>query len=198
MTLTYETMVLMRRAGCRLIVTGYESGSQKILDNMHKGITLEQSRKFNDAAKKARMRIHGCFMVGNPGETKETLYETLRFAKTLKMDTVQFFPLMVYPGTEAYEWAKSNHYIKAKSYRDWLQKNGEHNCVIETEELSAQDLVDFCNIARKQFYLRPGYILMKAGQCLTSKDDLVRTAKAFAKFWRYLFAPAGGQKRLNR
>ncbi|WP_251495984.1 B12-binding domain-containing radical SAM protein [Otoolea muris] len=197
-TLTYETMVLMRRAGCRLIVTGYESGSQKILDNMHKGITLEQSRKFNDAAKKARMRIHGCFMVGNPGETKETLYETLRFAKTLKMDTVQFFPLMVYPGTEAYEWAKSNHYIKAKSYRDWLQKNGEHNCVIETEELSAQDLVDFCNIARKQFYLRPGYILMKAGQCLTSKDDLVRTAKAFAKFWRYLFAPAGGQKRLNR
>lgn len=187
--LTYETMMLMRKAGCRLIVTGYESGSQKILDNMHKGITLEQSRKFNDAAKKAHMRVHGCFMVGNPGETRETMLETLKFAKSLTMDTVQFFPLMVYPGTEAYEWAKKNDYIKASSYRDWLQKDGEHNCVLETKELSAQDLVDFCNYARKQFYLRPKYILMKAGQCLTSKDDLVRTIKAFGKFWKYLVMP---------
>lgn len=187
--LTYETMVLMRKAGCRLIVTGYESGSQKILDNMHKGITLEQSKKFNMAAKKARMRVHGCFMVGNPGETRETMMETLNFAKSLTMDTVQFFPLMVYPGTEAYDWAKSNGYIRAKSYRDWLLEDGEHNCVIETEELSAKDLVDFCNYARKKFYLRPKYILMKLGQCLTSKDDLIRTAKAFSKFWQYLLMP---------
>lgn len=187
--LKYETMVLMRKAGCRLIVTGYESGSQQILDSMHKGITLEQSRKFNAAAKKARMRVHGCFMVGNPGETKETMMETLKFAKSLTMDTVQFFPLMVYPGTEAYDWAKSNGFIKAKSYRDWLQKDGEHNCVIETDQVTSQELVDFCNYARKQFYLRPKYVLMKAGQCLTSKDDLVRTVKAFGKFWRYLITP---------
>ncbi len=189
--LTYKTMVLMRKAGCRLIVTGYESGSQKILENMHKGITLEQSRKFNTAAKKAGIRVHGCFMVGNPGETRETMMETLNFAKTLTMDTVQFFPLMVYPGTEAYDWAKKNNYIKAKSYRDWLQKNGEHNCVIETEQITSQELVDFCNYARKKFYLRPKYILMKAEQCLTSKDDFVRTVKAFGKFWRYLLVPAG-------
>ena len=187
--LTYDTMVLMRKAGCRLIVTGYESGSQKILDNMHKGITLEQSKRFNDAARRARIRVHGCFMVGNPGETRETMMETLNFAKSLTMDTVQFFPLMVYPGTEAYDWAKEKGYIKAKSYRDWLQKDGEHNCVLETEKLSAQDLVDFCSYARKQFYLRPKYVFMKAGQCLTSKDDLVRTVKAFGKFWKYLFVP---------
>ena len=65
--LTYKTMVLMKKAGCRLVVVGYESGSQKVLDGMHKGITLDQSRKFNAAAKKAGMRVHGCFMVGNPG-----------------------------------------------------------------------------------------------------------------------------------
>lgn len=65
-TLEYETMVMMRKAGCRLVVVGYESGSQKVLDGMHKGITLEMSQKFNAAAKKARMRVHGCFMVGNP------------------------------------------------------------------------------------------------------------------------------------
>lgn len=186
-SLTYETMVMMKKAGCRLVVVGYESGSQKVLDGMHKGITLEQSRKFNDAAKKAHMRVHGCFMVGNPGETKETMQETLDFAKSLKMDTVQFFPLIVYPGTEAWDWAKQNDYIKAENYNQWLTPEGMHNCVLETPELSSKDLVDFCNYARKKFYLRPSYCLMKAGECLTNKDDLVRTAKSFGTFAHYLF-----------
>lgn len=189
-TLEYETMVLMKKAGCRLVVVGYESGSQRVLDGMHKGITLEMSRKFNDAAMKAGMRVHGCFMVGNPGETKETMMETLNFAKSLKMDTVQFFPLIVYPGTEAWTWAKSNNYITAKSYDEWLTPEGMHNCVLSTPELSSQELVDFCNYARKKFYLRPKYILMKLGECLTSKDDFVRTVKAFGTFKKHLLKRA--------
>lgn len=186
-TLTYETMVLMRKAGCRLVVVGYESGSQKVLDGMHKGITLDMSRKFNDAAKKAKMRVHGCFMVGNPNETKETMQETLDFAKSLKMDTVQFFPLMVYPGTEAYEWAKMNNYITAKSYDEWVLPDGMHNCVISTPAVTSEELVQFCNHARREFYLRPKYMLMKAGECLTSWDDFRRTLKAFGTFRKYLF-----------
>ena len=185
--LKYETMVLMKKAGCRLVVVGYESGSQKVLDGMHKGITLEQSRKFNDAAKKAGMRVHGCFMVGNPGETKETMMETLNFAKSLRMDTAQFFPLIVYPGTEAWTWAKSNDYITAKSYDEWVTPDGMHNCVLSTPEVTSQELVDFCNYARKKFYLRPKYMFMKAGECLTNKDDFVRTAKSFKTFAKYLF-----------
>ena len=185
--LSYETMVLMRKAGCKLVVVGYESGSQKVLDGMHKGITLEQSRKFDEAARKAKMRVHGCFMVGNPGETKATMMETLKFAKSLKMDTAQFFPLIVYPGTEAWDWAKENNYIKAKSYNQWLTKDGLHNCVLSTPEISNKELVEFCNYARKKFYLRPSYIFMKVGECLTSKDDLVKTVKAFKTFAKYLF-----------
>lgn len=185
--LKYETMVLMKKAGCRLLVVGYESGSQSVLDGMHKGITLEQSRKFNDAAKQAHMRVHGCFMVGNPGETKETMMETLSFAKSLRMDTAQFFPLIVYPGTEAWKWAKQNDYITAKSYDEWLTHDGLHNCVLSTPEVSNQELVDFCDYARKKFYLRPKYILMKAGECLTNIDDFVRTLKSFKTFAKYLF-----------
>ena len=185
-TLEYETMVLMKKAGCRLVVVGYESGSQKVLDGMHKGITLEMSRKFNEAAKKAHMRVHGCFMVGNPGETKETMMETLNFSKSLRMDTVQYFPLIVYPGTEAWTWAKQNNYIMAKSYDEWLTPDGMHNCVLSTPEVSNQELVEFCNYARKEFYLRPRYMLMKLGECLTSKDDLVRTMKSFRTFRKYL------------
>ena len=186
-TLQYETMVLMLKAGCRLVVVGYESGSQKVLDGMHKGITLDMSRKFNVAAKKAGMRVHGCFMVGNPGETKETMRETLEFAKSLTMDTVQFFPLMLYPGTEAYDWAKKNNYIKAASYDQWIKPDGMHNCVLSTPEVSSQELVEFCNLARREFYLRPSYMMMKAVQCLTNWGDFKRTLKAFGTFRKYLF-----------
>lgn len=185
--LKYETMVLMKKAGCKLIVVGYESGSQKILDGMHKGITLEQSKKFNAAAKKAHMKVHGCFMVGNPGETRETMMETLEFAKSLTMDTAQFFPLIVYPGTEAWKWAKENNFITANNYDEWVTAEGLHNCVLKTPELSGQDLVEFCDYARKKFYLRPSYIFMKAGECLTSKDDMVKTVKSFRIFAKYLF-----------
>lgn len=185
--LKYETMVLMKKAGCKLLVVGFESGNQQILNNMHKGITLEQSLKFNEAAKKAKLRVHGCFMVGNPGETKETMIETLNFAKKLRLDTVQFFPLMLYPGTEAYEWAKRNNFIKARDYSEWLKVDGRHNCVLSTDKVTKEELVDFCDYARKQFYLRPGYLFMKVGQCLTSKEDVVRTFKAFGTFRKYLF-----------
>ena len=94
---------------------------------------------------------------------------------------------MVYPGTEAYEWAKEHHYIKASGYADWLKTDGMHNCVLNTESLTAEEMVAFCDYARKKFYLRPKYILMKAEQCLTSKEDFVRTIKAFRTFRKYLF-----------
>ena len=158
---------------------------------MHKGITLEQSLKFNEAAKKAGMRVHGCFMVGNPGETKETMNETLEFSKKLHMDTVQYFPLIVYPGTEAYEWAKRKKYITARSYDEWLTHEGMHNCVISTPEVSNNELVNFCNYARKEFYLRPSYFFMKICECLTNKDDLIRTWKSFKIFKQYLFKKTG-------
>lgn len=188
--LSYKTMLLMRKAGCKLVVVGFESGNQEILNNMKKGITLEQSLEFNENAQKAKMRVHGCFMVGNPGETAETMNETLKFAKKLKLDTVQFFPLMVYPGTEAFLWAKSNKYIMARNYSEWLNEDGTHNCVLSTDKLSSRELVEFCDYARKKFYLRPSYILMKIGQCLKSKDDMVRTIKAFDTFKSYLLKRA--------
>ena len=64
----------------------------------------------------------GCFMAGNPGETHETLAKTLKLAKDLNPDTAQFFPLMVYPGSEAYEWVKQNNNLITEDYIGWLQK----------------------------------------------------------------------------
>ena len=136
--LDLKTMKLMKKAGCRLIIPGYESGVQEILNNSHKGITLEQSMKFAKNAKKAGLMVHGCFILGLPGETKETIKKTIEFAKKLDPDDAQFFPLIPYPATEAYEWAKKNNYLVTENYSRWSTKEGWHNCVISTPELTSE------------------------------------------------------------
>jgi radical SAM superfamily enzyme YgiQ (UPF0313 family) len=185
--LKYETMVMMKKAGCRLIVVGFESADNAVLKNMRKGLTVERMRQFVDDAKKAGIMIHSCFMAGNKGETKETLSKSLGFAKEINADTCQFFPLMVYPGTEAYEWAKRSGYLITDNYRDWLTKDGLHNCVISTPELSAKDLVEFCDYARKRYYLNPRYLVYKLKQVLLNPEEMKKTFKSAKKFAKYLF-----------
>lgn len=185
--LDFESMKLMKAAGCRLIVPGFESGVQEILNNMSKGITLEQSIQYVKNAKKAKLLVHGCFMVGNPGETKETMRQTLEFAKKLDIDTAQFYPLIPYPGTKAYKWASENEYLKTRNYNKWLTDDGLHNTVISLPNLTDKDLVEFCNYARKAFYLRPSYILRKGVQSILSFEEAKRNLKSFKSLIRHLF-----------
>lgn len=185
--LRYEIMLKMKEAGCRLLVTGFESGEQRILDSINKGTTLTQGRKFAHNAKNAGLRVHGCFMVGNRGESPETLHQTLSFALSLPLDTAQFFPLMVYPGTEAYRWAAENGYIRAANFREWLTAEGMHNCVLQTPELSGDQLVDFCDSARRRFYLRPRYLAYKAWDVLCNPREISRTAKAATTLMTHIF-----------
>jgi anaerobic magnesium-protoporphyrin IX monomethyl ester cyclase len=185
--LDYETMVAMRRAGCRLIIVGYESGDQRVLDMMNKGTTLEQQLEFARAARRAGLLVHGCFMAGTPGETRESLERTLEFALKLAPDTAQFFPLMVYPGTRAYTWAEESGYLTTSDFREWLTAEGLHNCVVSTEVLTAKELVEFCGYARRRFYLRPGYILKKAFQGILHPSEGLRTFLSFKVFAKHLF-----------
>lgn len=186
-TLDYETMLLMRKAGCRLIIPGIESGSQEMLNNMKKGTTIKQIEDYVKNAKKAKLLIHACYMVGNKGETWETMNNTLKFAIKLNTDTAQFYTLHPYPGTEAYNWAVENGYLDNKNYENWLKEDGTDNCVINLDNISAEELVNFCNEARKKYYLRPRYILRKIGQSLTSWDELVRNFKGFFNIAPKLF-----------
>ncbi len=184
--LDYDTMLLMKKAGCRTIIPGIESGNQQILDNIHKGTRVEQFYQYVANAKKAGLLIHACYMVGNQGETRETMAQTLKLALELNTDTAQFFPLIPYPGTEAYEWAKQNGYIEM-DYTKYCLSDGSHNTVLSTPELSAQEMVDFCNMARKKYYLRIGYILHRMKIGLTDFNDLKRSLKAFGRLKHYLF-----------
>jgi radical SAM superfamily enzyme YgiQ (UPF0313 family) len=183
----YETLRLLKAAGCRLLCVGFESGDQGVLDAMHKGVKVEQFYKFRRAAQKAGILVHGCFMVGNPGETKETMQKTLELAKALNPDTAQFFPLMVYPGTEAYEWAKRNGYLVTKDFRQWLTADGLHRSLVTRPGLTAEELVAFCDYARRSFYMRPRYILSKALQAVSHPSEAKRIFKSAKTFIRYLF-----------
>ena len=184
--LDYETMKLMKRAGCHLIIPGIESGSQQILNNIKKGTTLELIHRYIKDAKKAGLFVHACYMVGNNGETKETMEQTLKLALELNTDTAQFYPLLPFPGTEAYEWAKGNGYIKG-SYCDYCKEDGTINCVLELPDISSEYMVEFCDNARKKYYWRPRYIAHRLWVGLHNPTDLKRSFKAFGKFKKYLF-----------
>ena len=187
-TLSLKAMKKMRRAGCRMIIVGYESGSQEILNRVSKGTTVEQNLTFAKRARQAGLLVHGCFMAGNPGETPETLAETLKMAISLKPDTAQFFPIMAYPGTRLYEEYRTSGMLRTEDYRKWLTDDGLHNCVVDLPGLSAEDLVNWCGEARRKFYLRPQYLFYKALQTvLHPATEGRRTIRAFSTFRKHLF-----------
>jgi radical SAM superfamily enzyme YgiQ (UPF0313 family) len=190
----FETMKLMKKAGCRLFCVGIESGDQVILDNIQKGITLEKIRNFRREARKAGILVHGCFMVGNRGETRETLGKTLRFALELTPDTAQFFPIMVYPGTSDYDYFGKKGWITTTDYSKWITPEGLHSSVVSNPDLTYEELVAFCDRARREFYLRPGYLLAKGIQALRHPGETKRLLKGGRTLIKYLLRPslAGG------
>ena len=181
-----ETMKMMKKAGCHLIIPGFESYDDQILKNIKKGSNTKLIEEYVANAKKAGLMIHACYMVGNQGETHATMEKTLKAALRFNTDTAQFFPLIPYPGTEAYTWAKSNGYITGK-YEDYLQEDGTLNCVLNTPELSAKELVDFCAYARKKYYMRPSYIMHRLVQGIKDPEDMKRSLKAFGRLKDSLF-----------
>jgi len=184
--LDYEDMHLLKEAGCRLLIAGFESASQEILDRIQKGTQAEQAFEFMDNARRVNLLVHGCFVLGNPGETRQTMQATLQFAQKLNPDTAQFFPMMVYPGTKMYEWAETNGYLRTKNYNEWLTEEGGHNSVVDLPGLSSEEVLRFCDHARRQFYLCKGYLLRKIAQSLTSFQEARRNLKAFRRFARFL------------
>lgn len=186
----YETLAACKRAGLRTVCVGFESGNDRLLKTMKKGLDTEAMRRFMRDARKASLLVHGCFLFGIPGETLNTMKETLQFALDLDPDTAQFYPLMVYPGTEAYDLVRSKGLMSSVDWREWLTGEGLHSCVIRTEELDSSDLVNFCDHARRKFYLRPGYIARKFWKGFCDRDERARTFKAFSSFWKFLFVPS--------
>ena len=110
-TTDYDTLKAMKEAGCRLLIVGFESGDPQILKNIKKGATVERARAFAKDCHDLGLTIHGDFILGLPGETKESIRNTINFAKTLDVETIQVSIAHAYPGTEFYDYAKANGFI---------------------------------------------------------------------------------------
>src|ERR1043166_5709601 len=108
-TTDYETLKAMRDAGCRLLIVGFESGDQQILKNIKKGATLERARQFTKDCHKLGLVIHGDFILGLPGESRETIRRTIDFAKELDVETIQVSVAHAYPGTELFDYVVENN-----------------------------------------------------------------------------------------
>ena len=182
----FETLKWMKRAGCRLLCVGFESPEQSSLEAVHKRTTKEMQERFMKYTKILGLLVNGCFILGLPGETKETVKKTIEFAKKLNCDTAQFYPLMVYPGTEAYEWAKKNGYLETEDFSKWLHENGTMRTTVSRPGLSSAMLDEMCTLARKSYYLRLSYLIPKFFQMLTNPAEALRTLKSFKVFWRHI------------
>ncbi len=176
----------MKMAGCVLIIVGYESANPEILENINKMITPETILQFSNNAHEAGLLVHGCFMVGNRDKSRDMMEETLNLSMQLKDDTVQFFPLVVYPGTEYYKWAKENNLLTVRDYTDYITEEGLHNSVDRLPDMTSDEIREWCNYARRRYYLRPKYLFYKSFRLLKNRSETRRTFKSFKRFVRFL------------
>jgi hopanoid biosynthesis associated radical SAM protein HpnJ len=180
-TTDYETLKAMREAGCRLLIVGYESGDAQILKNIKKGATLERARQFTKDAHKLGLVIHGDFILGLPGETRETIQNTMAFAKELDVETIQVSVAHAYPGTELYDFAVKNNFLVKGSMVD---EGGHQLAHIEYPGLAAEEILQSVHRFYDEYYFRPKAvfrILRKAAFRSEDRKRLYKEAKTFLK-----------------
>jgi radical SAM superfamily enzyme YgiQ (UPF0313 family) len=183
----YETMKKMKEAGCRLLIVGYESGSDEIHKNIKKGVTIEQMKAFTKNAKKARLMIHGDFIVGLPGETKETADKTLKFIKELKPNILQVAVATPIPGTEFYEWTRNNGFLLIDNMEESIDEKGYQKCIISYPGFTKEDIENYVDKALKEYYLSPSYIPIAMRNILRKNGlhELKLMLRAATMFYKY-------------
>src|ERR1700734_1333418 len=152
-TTNFETLKAMKEAGCRLLIVGYESGDQQILKNIKKGATIERARQFTKDCHKLGLVVHGDFIMGLPGETHETINNTIKFAKELDVETIQVSVAHAYPGTELYEYAVKNGFMVGDN--KMVDEGGHQLAQIQYPGLPADDIMSAVHRFYDEYYFRP-------------------------------------------
>jgi len=178
-----EMLEEMKKAGCRKISFGLESGSQKILDIMRKNTTVDMGRKAVKAASDAGLSVHASFMLGNIGETHETIRQTIDYAKELDLDNATFFLTTPFPGTDLYtEALKSGCLAGNLSWEDFAPLT-KSNPILVQNNITQDELIAWQKRAFKEFYLRPKYLLRKL-RSIHSLDDIRMMIEGLGVFFR--------------
>jgi hopanoid biosynthesis associated radical SAM protein HpnJ len=179
-----ETLKLLRENGLRLLVVGFESGNQKILNSVRKGIRLEQEWEFIKAAKELGILIHGTFILGLPGETAETIEETIRFAKQMDPYSIQVSLAAPYPGTELYGQARHSGWLAEEGAG--LVREGIQNAVLSYEGLDAEVIYGAVERFYHSFYLRPRPVLRILREMLHDRTVFIRRMREGKEFFSFM------------
>ncbi len=173
-TTDYDTLKAMKEAGCRLLIVGYESGDPQVLKNIKKGATIDMARRFTENTKKLGLLVHGDFIVGLPGETRESINRSISFAKELDVETIQVSIAHPYPGTEFYDYAKQNKLITLDSMTDDV---GHQLPNVIYPGLDRADLVDAVERFYGEYFFRPRIIWRIVRKAIFNGDERRRLYK---------------------
>jgi hopanoid biosynthesis associated radical SAM protein HpnJ len=186
----YDYLKIFKDNGLRLLLVGYESGNQTILNNIKKGVRIDIAQEFTRNCRKLGIVIHGTFILGLPGETKQTIEESIKYACALDVDTIQCSLAAAYPGTELYRQAMANKWYDDRTL---VRNDGTQSAAIQYPHLSAADLEAGVKRFYSKFYARPSPIfrmLVSMAKDPLERRRRLREGKEFLDYLRGRQKPA--------
>ncbi|MGF6227338.1 hopanoid biosynthesis associated radical SAM protein HpnJ [Inquilinus ginsengisoli] len=180
-----ETLKVMRDNGLRLLLVGYESGNQQILFNIKKGMRIEVAKQFTKDCHELGIQIHGTFILGLPGETKETIQETIRFATEINPHTIQVSLAAPYPGTFLYNQAVENGWLDA-DHAELVDEKGVQIAPLHYPHLSHGEIFHSVEDFYRRFYFRAPKIASIVGEMVRSPEMMKRRLREGVEFFRFL------------
>jgi hopanoid biosynthesis associated radical SAM protein HpnJ len=179
-----KTLEILKANGLRLLLVGYESGNQKILHNIKKGLLVDVARRFTKDCHELGVVIHGTFILGLPGETRETIQETLNFAKEMNPHTLQVSLAAPYPGTFLYKQARENGWFAGDV--DLLTEDGTQIAPLDYPHLGHGEIFNAVEDFYRKFYFRPSKIAAIVGEMVRSPEMMKRRLREGVEFFQFL------------
>ncbi len=153
-----ELLEEMKSAGCYMIRYGVESADREILGSIGKGFTPDQTERSFALTRSLGLKTHATVMYGSPGETSETMRQTLEFTLRLKPDYAQFTIVTPYPGTRYYRELEESGRLLSRNWEDY---DGSCRMIVRLDSLSPEEVESFVDYSYRRFYLRPGYFVRR-------------------------------------
>lgn len=180
-----KTLEILHANGLRLLLVGYESGNQQILNNIKKGTRIDIAREFTRNCRELGITIHGTFILGLPGETPETIRETIRFACDIEPETIQVSLAAPYPGTELYRQAQEQGWLQIQT-GELVDTHGVQVAALSFQTLSSTLIFDSVEEFYRKFYFRPRKIFSLVGGMVRSPEVMKRRLREGVEFFRFL------------
>ena len=180
-----STLRVLKDNGLRLLLVGYESGNQQILHNIKKGLLIDVARTFTKDCHELGIKIHGTFILGLPGETKETIQQTIKFAKEINPHTLQVSLAAPYPGTFLHKQALENGWLNAE-HAELIDESGIQIAPLNYPHLSHTEIFDSVEVFYRKFYFRAPKIASIVGEMVRSPTMMKRRLREGVEFFQFL------------